>query len=96
MPRCAFIFPSQVFPAKSRSFNRSLDCSFSIGSAATSSTRASEAEYPFRRRLGRELGEKGWLFPTYPVEYGGAGLSAEHQAGIEAGCNREGRTGERG
>ena len=26
-----------------------------------------------------ELGVKGWLYPTYPKEYGGGGLSADHE-----------------
>ena len=26
-----------------------------------------------------ELGRKGWLYPTYPKEYGGGGLSADHE-----------------
>ena len=26
-----------------------------------------------------ELGEKGWLYPTYPEEYGGGGLTANHE-----------------
>ena len=34
-------------------------------------------DYQKRRKLGRELGEKGWLYPTYPREYGGGGLSEE-------------------
>ena len=52
--------------------------------SAAWSTRDNEDEYQFRRRLGRQMGEKGWLFPTYPVEYGGGGLSADHQAVIDA------------
>ena len=31
-----------------------------------------------RRELGRKLGEKGWLFPGYPRQYGGGGLGADH------------------
>jgi len=31
-------------------------------------------EYSHQRKLGRELGEKGWLYPAMPVEYGGGGL----------------------
>ena len=30
-----------------------------------------------RRELGRKLGEKGWLFPDYPRQYGGGGLEAD-------------------
>jgi len=31
-----------------------------------------------RRELGRQLGKKGWLHPTYPRQYGGGGLDADH------------------
>ena len=31
-----------------------------------------------RRELGRKLGKKGWLYPSYPREYGGGGLDADH------------------
>ncbi len=27
-----------------------------------------------------ELGKRGWLYPTYPKQYGGGGLTAEHEA----------------
>ncbi|MEZ4502763.1 MAG: acyl-CoA dehydrogenase family protein [Dehalococcoidia bacterium] len=37
----------------------------------------SDENYPKYRQLGRELGEKGWLWPTAPVEYGGGGLSVD-------------------
>ena len=30
-----------------------------------------------RRELGRQLGKKGWLFPTFPKEYGGGSLNGE-------------------
>src|SRR5579859_80984 len=46
--------------------------------SATWSTRANEEEYSFRRNLARKLGARGWLFPTFPVEYGGAGLTSDH------------------
>ena len=35
------------------------------------------------RQLGRSLGEKGWLWPTAPTEYGGGGLSIDHAIVIE-------------
>ncbi len=38
----------------------------------------SDENYPKYRELGRKLGEKGWLTPTAPVEYGGGGLSVDH------------------
>lgn len=31
-----------------------------------------------RRELGRKLGEKGWLWPSYPPEYGGGGLDEDY------------------
>ncbi len=33
-----------------------------------------------RRDLCRRLGEKGWLYPTYPREYGGGGLRGDKAA----------------
>ncbi|MFC1864961.1 acyl-CoA dehydrogenase family protein [Chloroflexota bacterium] len=32
-----------------------------------------------RREFGRKLGEKGWLYPGYPREYGGGGLDIDHR-----------------
>ena len=29
------------------------------------------------------LADKGWLYPTYPKEYGGGGLSGEHETIIQ-------------
>jgi len=33
-----------------------------------------------RRELGRKLGDKGWLYPSFPHQYGGGGLDANHSA----------------
>ncbi len=54
------------------------------------STVHDDAEYGFRRRLGEKLGRKGWLFPTFPKEYGGAGLSSEHRDVLEVELDRWG------
>ena len=40
-------------------------------------------DYLKQRKLGRDLGDKGWLYPTYPKEYGGGGLSPEEALIIE-------------
>lgn len=40
-------------------------------------------DYVQYRELGRRLGEKGWLWPTAPVEYGGGGLTIDHAIVIE-------------
>ena len=58
--------------------------------SAVWTTRNNDEEYAFRQSLGRRLGERGWLFPTYPVEYGGGGLTPEHQAIIETEMSRYG------
>jgi 3-oxocholest-4-en-26-oyl-CoA dehydrogenase alpha subunit len=50
---------------------------------ASWSTREDKEEYAFRRQLGAKLGAKGWLFPMMASEYGGGGLTAEHQTVIE-------------
>ncbi len=39
--------------------------------------RMSYEEFQIRRQFAKKLGAKGWLYPTYPPEYGGGGLSAE-------------------
>ena len=51
--------------------------------SASWSTRENEEEYRFRRNLAGKLGKKGWLFPMFPVEYGGAGLTIHHQMVLE-------------
>ena len=38
-------------------------------------------QYQKRREMGRKLGARGWLYPTWPKEYGGGGMSAD-QAGV--------------
>ena len=40
-------------------------------------------QYQLRRDLGRKLGEKGWLWPTAPQEYGGGGLNVDHAVVLE-------------
>jgi alkylation response protein AidB-like acyl-CoA dehydrogenase len=51
--------------------------------SASWSTREDQEEYNFRRSLAGKLGAKGWLFPMFPNEYGGAGLTARHQMVLE-------------
>ncbi len=36
-------------------------------------------QYQWKLDLRRKLGQKGWLFPTMPVEYGGGGLSLDKE-----------------
>ena len=40
-------------------------------------------QYLFWREKHRELADKGWLYPTYPKEYGGGGLTGDHETIIE-------------
>lgn len=54
------------------------------------STDDDEEEYSFRRRLAGRLGKMGWLFPTYPKEYGGAGLGSEHRNVLETEIDKRG------
>ena len=44
--------------------------------------------HEFWKKFQRRLGEKGWLFPTYPREYGGGGLSADKAAVISEELRR--------
>jgi len=37
-----------------------------------------DEQYQLHRELARRLGARGWLYPTVPKEYGGAGLTADH------------------
>ena len=39
-----------------------------------------EEQWAFWREKHKEMAAKGWLFPTYPSEYGGGGLSGDHEA----------------
>ena len=36
-------------------------------------------QFLFYRELWRNMGQKGWTFPTFPKEYGGGGLSSDHE-----------------
>ena len=38
-----------------------------------------DALYIFWRDMHQQLAAKGWLYPTYPKEYGGGGLSGEQE-----------------
>ena len=38
-----------------------------------------EVHYRFWREMHQTLASKGWLYPTYPKEYGGGGLTGEHE-----------------
>lgn len=39
----------------------------------------SEEQWRFWLEKHREMAVKGWLYPTYPKEYGGGGLSGDHE-----------------
>jgi alkylation response protein AidB-like acyl-CoA dehydrogenase len=41
-------------------------------------SRDTDENYALFRQFGRDLGARGWLRPTAPVEYGGGGLSVDH------------------
>ncbi len=38
-----------------------------------------QEQYDWKMSVRRKLGHKGWLFPTMPKEYGGGGLSLDHE-----------------
>ena len=40
--------------------------------------KVSREQWDKKRELGRKLGAKGWLWPSYPREYGGGGLDMDH------------------
>ncbi len=39
----------------------------------------SREQYVFWRETHQKLAAKGWLFPTFPKEYGGGGLTGDHE-----------------
>jgi len=39
--------------------------------------------FAYFREVHREMGARGWLYPTYPREYGGGGMTADHEMVIE-------------
>src|SRR5688572_5037561 len=43
----------------------------------------SKEEHERKNEIIKKLGSKGWLCPTWPTEYGGGGLTAEHAIIIE-------------
>ena len=47
-------------------------------------------QYQKQRELARSLGERGWLYPTYPQEYGGGGLDIDHAIILEEELDRLG------
>ena len=42
-----------------------------------------EGMYKWWREKHKEIAKKGWLYPTYPKEYGGGGLTGDHETIIE-------------
>ncbi len=38
----------------------------------------SKETWQWVKRMQKEMGKRGWLFPTWPKEYGGGGLTSEH------------------
>jgi len=47
-------------------------------------------QFLFYRELWRNMGQKGWTFPTFPKEYGGGGLSSDHEVIINEEMSRAG------
>ena len=43
----------------------------------------SDELFDFAIELRHKLGDKGWLYPVYPQEYGGGGLAAEYEVILE-------------
>jgi alkylation response protein AidB-like acyl-CoA dehydrogenase len=46
--------------------------------------------YRFWRKTHQEMAKKGWLYPTFPREYGGGGLTGDHETIIEEEAYRPG------
>ncbi|MSQ40630.1 MAG: hypothetical protein EXR55_03015 [Dehalococcoidia bacterium] len=45
-------------------------------------------DYQWVLAFRRALGKKGWLYPTFPKEYGGGGLTGDHESIIEEEITR--------
>jgi alkylation response protein AidB-like acyl-CoA dehydrogenase len=45
-------------------------------------------QYLFWREKHKEIAQKGWLYPTFPKEYGGGGLTGDHETIIEEEFHR--------
>ena len=45
-------------------------------------------QYQKSRELGRRLGAKGWLYPTYPKQYGGGEMSVDFVMILEEELDR--------
>ena len=52
------------------------------------STEDNYRRYLELRDLGRQLGAKGWLYPTAPAKYGGGGLDVDHAIILEEEVDR--------
>ena len=39
--------------------------------------------FAYFREVHKEMGARGWLYPTYPKQYGGGGLTADHEMVID-------------
>ena len=49
-----------------------------------------EEMFEFWRQKHKDLAAKGWLYPTFPKEYGGGGLTGEHESIIQEEFHRMG------
>jgi len=49
-----------------------------------------QEQYKFWRVMHQQLAAKGWMYPTYPAEYGGGGLSGDHETIIMEEFERAG------
>lgn len=56
----------------------------------TDPNKMSREQYDMRREFARKLGEKGWLYPTIPTQYGGGGLTGAHATVIADELARRG------
>lgn len=54
------------------------------------SLKMTREQFEMRREMSRKLGEKGWLYPEYPVKYGGGGLGADLSAVLHRECAARG------
>jgi alkylation response protein AidB-like acyl-CoA dehydrogenase len=59
-----------------------------VPSGEVSQEETSDELMAIARELHQKLGHKGWLYPTYPREYGGGGLTGDHEVVLQEELSR--------
>ena len=60
----------------------------SLGTVPLEHMQITREQYEWSKEFQRKLGAKGWFFPTMPTEYGGGGLTLDHDIIIKEELGR--------